>query len=379
MKIAKLIAAAGVCMASSAMAQSHVSHDTVAVAAPAMKMVSAQRAAQITKYYSPTHFEIGPWIDLTASEPRGESVLDFAINQGQFDSTGSWVGGCGDPSFPDGSRYFLIDANPGPLYTNLIHQNDYTSWAAGATGDMDAWFTGVGIQADSDFFVAVTVFDDFGPDQSCSPAASSFHSGVVFGFGFLLGDIDGYNADGHQGFYGLNATDLVNNGISLNLPADGNGTVQDAYGQAYDDVTNTLTLHADAQPALWCDSQWGGEPGRPGASDFVGYWDDDNSGDLDPALECFDNTFGALCAEILEPMLGLYGEIGGDTCPCTADLTGDTCGTNTNDFFAFLTCYQNQDPCANYFADANGDIDTNDFFAYLAAYQGDLNNVDCPN
>ncbi len=63
-------------------------------------------------------------------------------------------------------------------------------------------------------------------------------------------------------------------------------------------------------------------------------------------------------------------------CACTADLTGDDCGTNTNDFFAFLALYQAQDPAADY--SPGGGINTNDFFAYLAAYQADLNNPDCP-
>ncbi len=68
------------------------------------------------------------------------------------------------------------------------------------------------------------------------------------------------------------------------------------------------------------------------------------------------------------------GAVAGD-CACIANLTGD-CETNTNDFFAFLALYQNQDPAADF--SPGGGINTNDFFAYLAAYQADLNNPDCP-
>ncbi len=68
--------------------------------------------------------------------------------------------------------------------------------------------------------------------------------------------------------------------------------------------------------------------------------------------------------------------VGGGDCACAAHLTGDTCATNTNDFFAFLALYQAQDPAADF--SPGGGINTNDFFAYLAAYQTDLNNPDCP-
>ncbi len=52
---------------------------------------------------------------------------------------------------------------------------------------------------------------------------------------------------------------------------------------------------------------------------------------------------------------------------CAADLTGEG-AVNTNDFFAYLTLYQAQDPAADF--SPGGGINTNDFFAFLAAYQG---------
>lgn len=63
-------------------------------------------------------------------------------------------------------------------------------------------------------------------------------------------------------------------------------------------------------------------------------------------------------------------------CPCLADLTGTTCGTNTNDFFAFLGFYQAMAPQADF--SPGGGININDFFAFLSAYQADINNPDCP-
>ncbi len=51
---------------------------------------------------------------------------------------------------------------------------------------------------------------------------------------------------------------------------------------------------------------------------------------------------------------------------CAPDLTDDG-NVDTNDFFLFLTYYQNQDPRADF--SAGGGINTNDFFAFLAAYQ----------
>ncbi len=51
---------------------------------------------------------------------------------------------------------------------------------------------------------------------------------------------------------------------------------------------------------------------------------------------------------------------------CAPDLTGDGV-VDTNDFFLFLTLYQDQDPVAD-FAPGGG-VNTNDFFAYLVAYQ----------
>ncbi len=56
----------------------------------------------------------------------------------------------------------------------------------------------------------------------------------------------------------------------------------------------------------------------------------------------------------------------GDAPACAADLTGEG-DVNTNDFFAFLSLYQAQDPRADFAPD--GQINTNDFFAFLAAYQ----------
>ncbi len=74
---------------------------------------------------------------------------------------------------------------------------------------------------------------------------------------------------------------------------------------------------------------------------------------------------------------GSTSPLGGPTCDCLADLAGADCGTNTNDFFAFLGFYQAGNPAADF--SPGGGINTNDFFAYLAAYQADLNNPDCPN
>ncbi len=53
-------------------------------------------------------------------------------------------------------------------------------------------------------------------------------------------------------------------------------------------------------------------------------------------------------------------------CACQVDLTCDG-NVNTNDFFQFLTYYQNQDARADF--SPGGGINTNDFFAFLAAYQ----------
>ncbi len=65
---------------------------------------------------------------------------------------------------------------------------------------------------------------------------------------------------------------------------------------------------------------------------------------------------------VSDPMLWIMAVDGA----CAPDLTGEG-DVNTNDFFQFLTYYQNQDPRADF--DRDGLINTNDFFAFLAAYQ----------
>ncbi len=63
--------------------------------------------------------------------------------------------------------------------------------------------------------------------------------------------------------------------------------------------------------------------------------------------------------------LGPITILAGDA-SCPADVTGDG-ALDTNDFFEFLSLYQNQSPRADFTGD--GAINTNDFFAFLAAYQ----------
>ncbi len=325
-----------------------------------VREIQPVRVAPILRYESSTRFEIGAWRPYAGG---AESSLTPAF---ELRATGC-------PDDPTAGPILMADGSD--WRTDVLVQNDIRSIAPGAGGAVaDAWLSTAGVQADGDFYVAVTIFDDVGPDASCSAPASSFVSGVILGYGYLLGDTDGYNGDSHQGFYGLNATDLLANGITLELPADGDGAYQYAYGRAYDDVSNVLTLHDNAQPGLWCSSEWGGTPDRPGTSQRVAYWDQDQSGTLDIPAECSDTSASVSCVQALEPECTLFADVE-PPCLCAANLAGDTCATNTNDFFAFLALYQAGDALADFFP--GGGIDTNDFFAYLAAYQGDLNNTDC--
>ncbi len=175
---------------------------------------------------------------------------------------------------------------------------------------------------------------------------------------------DGGAVNGSRGFRGRvsNAGANVGGSFSDDIPTfvqvDYGDAPLTAFGADYSSTTSgaelQITLQGNGATIVFADYLTSGS-----GSGFLGIIDEDGFDSV-----WFEAVNPTSLAELWD-MDNVSVAAGGDTA-CGPDLTLDG-NVDTNDFFLFLTYYQNQDARADF--SPGGGINTNDFFAFLAAYQ----------
>jgi hypothetical protein len=295
---------------------------------------------------------------------HGDAPTVNAWDYFQADALGNPIGGeCAGAGAGATTRWFF-----GPTYQVSHFLNDFVVDAPAVGKPIDrfdhAWNWGAG--AARPMWVAVFIDDTYGGCGS-PPASSGPVDGVAFDFGL---------APGGGGYYIANVgiPGDPNGPAGILAPADGNGTVEIAYGE-YNAGTQQFTFDTvpGTQTMLWGKN----DPSMVGTSDS-NQWDDDDPADgLFGAGECYPyGPYAVACPPdgILQAMIGFWVDpAGGGGGGCYANCDGSTGSPllTANDFQCFLNKYAGGDTYANCDGSTGNPLLTaNDFQCFLNKYAG---------
>jgi hypothetical protein len=267
------------------------------------------------------------------------------------------------PDFTDacglaGGRWLLYTTDVATFdYCNPFATNDMSALSQSGLEAIDGmyllWYQRAALPGSppvpegEQLFIAVQLFETTILDDCSVAEPADFVDGVILDFGV--------NANG----FWYSAVDLSAFAISMAAPADGSGSYQYIFGNAFDGTT--ITLSTCVQSGLW-----GTAAPRVGTQTLVQY-DDDNPTDglHDTAFECYDYTYG-VCPDPLGAAIGLMNLGEGTGCPCPGDFNGDSI-RDISDLAIILSEFGSTNGGCD---DINGDgvTDISDLAAFLSTF-----------
>ncbi len=308
-----------------------------------------------------------PWMSPDQATQRGPTwnwrFDAIEINPADPNGASDFTDACG----LGGGRWLLYTTDQATFdYCNPFITNDMSNMAAGAVDGLFMLYyqraalpgsppnaAGEQLFIACQWFETTFIADGADPNACTDGDPVDFVDGVIFDFGVTP-----------NGFW-YSAIDLSAFAIQMTPPADGSGSYQYIYGNAFDEPTGTITLSTCIQPGLW-----GTAAPRVGTQLDIQYDDDNPTDGIHDLAECYTYAYG-VCPDPLGAAIGLSGMDSGNPCACPGDVNGDGI-RDISDLGLFLAAFGL--PATNC-ADINGDgvVDISDLGLFLAGF-----GVPCP-